>query len=165
MSEELQDTQLQDKASANEKKAREPKKNSIPMTDVKVITAGLPSYDKTSWHMVGHKNGVRLAITKTTGVSRIYFYANNDYSLIPDDPAIRVFNEADRKENNRGGVMAEINFEQGVDAAKQALTKLVAAVKSAPAPVEKPKAAPKVKKVKAEDGTTASVIETQTEDN
>ncbi len=163
MSEEQ--TQETTEQTANEKKAREPKKNSIPMADVKVITAGLPSYDKTSWHMVGHKNGVRLAITKTTGVSRIYFYANNDYGLIPDDPAIRVFNEADRKENNRGGVMAEVNFEQGVDAAKRALTKLVAAVKAAPAPIEKPKALPKVKKTKGLDLSPESDVRDVTEEN
>ncbi|MBV9125674.1 MAG: hypothetical protein JO112_20180 [Planctomycetes bacterium] len=130
----------------NEKKAREPKKNSIPSTEVKALVAGIPQYDKASFLVVGHKNGVRIALPKTTGVSRAYFYGNGDYTAIPEDEAITVFSEEERKQNRRGGIMAEVNFDLGVEAAKRALGKLVAVVKAAPAPKAKPKAEPKVKK-------------------
>lgn len=133
-------------AEATEKKNREPKKNSIPKTEIDVLVKDMPQYTKTSFLVVGHKNGVRLAIPLTTGVSRVYFYGNDDYSTIPDDEAIVVFDEANRKEHRRGGIMAEVDFEKGLDAARQALSKLVDAVKAAPKPAEKPKREPKAKK-------------------
>jgi hypothetical protein len=137
-------------------KKREPKKNSIPSDEIKALVKDLPSYTKTSFLVVGHKNGVRLAIPLTTGVSRVYFYANDDYSVIPDDEAIVVFDEADRKQHRRGGIMAEVDFEKGLEAARRALGKLVDAVKAAPAPAEKPKREPKPKKeAKAEEALPA----------
>lgn len=129
-----------------EKKAREPKKNSIPKSEIDTLVQGLPQYTKTSFLVVGHKNGVRLAIPLTSGVSRIYFYANDDYSLIPEDEAITVFDEADRKQHRRGGIMAEVDFEKGLEAARRALGKLVDAVKTAPTPAAKPAKVPKAKK-------------------
>lgn len=143
MSEEATET-------AAEKKSREPKKNSIPRTEIEALVKGLPSYTKTSFLVVGHKNGVRLAIPLTAGVSRVYFYGNDDYTTIPDDEAITVFDEANRKEHRRGGIMAEVDFEKGLEAARRALGKLVDAVKTAPVPEEKPKKEPKPKKAKAE---------------
>lgn len=128
------------------KKARKPKNNSIPASEVKALVAGLPQYDKTAFLVVGHKNGVRIALPKTVGVSRAFFYGNGDYKSIPEDEAITVFTEEERKQSRRGGVMAEVNFELGVEAARRALGKLVDAVKAAPAPAAKPKAEPKLKK-------------------
>ncbi len=141
---------------AAEKKAREPKKNSIPKTEIEALVQGLPQYTKTSFLVVGHKNGVRLAIPLTSGVSRVYFYGNDDYSTIPDDDAITVFDEANRKEHRRGGIMAEVDFEKGLEAARRALGKLVDAVKAAPTPAEKPKREPKPKKEKAAAEPTAT---------
>ncbi len=134
----------------DEKKAREPKKNSIPQEEIACLTAGIPQYEKTSFLVVGHKDGVRLALPKTSGVSRAYFYGNGDYSLIPDDEAITVHSEEVRKEQRKGGIMAEVNFELGLEAAKRALTKLVAVVRNAPAPADKALAKPKApRKAKA----------------
>ncbi len=142
------ETIVEPAADATDKK-REPKKNSIPSDEIRTLIEGLPQYTKTSFLVVGHKNGVRLAIPKTTGVSRTYFYANDDYSLIPEDEAITVFDEADRKEHRRGGIMAEVDYDKGLEAARRALSKLIDAVKAAPAPAEKPKREPKPKKEKA----------------
>jgi hypothetical protein len=136
-------------ATATEKKAREPKKNSIPFTEIETLVNGLPQYKKTSFLVVGHKSGVRLAIPLTAGVSRVYFYGNDDYTIIPSDDAITVFDEANRKEHRRGGIMAEVDFEKGLEAARAALTKLVDVVKAAPAPAPAPKKEPKPKKEKA----------------
>lgn len=127
-------------------KKREAKKNSIPADEIMTLVEGLPQYTKTSFLVVGYKNGVRLAIPKTTGVSRTYFYANDDYSLIPEDEAITVFDEADRKEHRRGGIMAEIDYDKGLEAARRALSKLIDVVKAAPTPEEKPKKEPRAKK-------------------
>lgn len=144
-------------AEADKTKAREPKKNSIPRDEIEKLVTGLPQYTKTSFLVVGHKSGTRLAIPLTTGVSRVYFYGNDDYSVIPDDEAITVFDEANRKEHRRGGIMAEVDFEKGLDAARRALGKLVDAVKASPAPAEKPKKAPKIKKeVKTEEELPAA---------
>lgn len=140
----------EDTTASTEKKAREPKKNSIPKTEIDSLVKGLPQYTKTSFLVVGQKNGVRLAIPLTAGVSRVYFYGNDDYSTIPDDEAITVYDEANRKQHRRGGIMAEVDFEKGLDAARRALGKLVEAVKTAPTPAPKPKREPKAKKEKAE---------------
>lgn len=129
------------------KKAREPKKNSIPTDVVEALTAGIPSYEKASFVVIGHKNGVRIALPKTNGVSRAYFYGNGDYSLVPKHDAITVFSEEERKEGHRGGIMAEVNFEKGIEAATEALGELVAVVRAAEAPA--PKGAAKAKEPKA----------------
>lgn len=129
-----------------EKRTREPKKNSIPSSEVKALVAGLPQYEKASFLMVGHKNGVRLALPKTAGVSRAFFYGNGDYKSVPEDEAITVFSEEQRKEGRKGGIMAEVNFELGLESARRALGKLVAAVRAAETPKAKPaKAPPKAK--------------------
>lgn len=141
------------------KKAREPKKNSIPMAEVTALVEGIPQYTKASFLVVGHKDGVRIAIPKTAGVARALFYAKGDYTLVPEDPAITVFTEEQRKEKRLGGIMAEVNFEAGVDAARAALTKLVAVVRAAETPtpkVVKPKA-PKKEKAVAPAKASASV--------
>lgn len=135
-----------DETTAPLKPAEVKKKHSIPGDEIKAMVEGIPQYTKTSFLVVGHKNGVRLAVPLTSGVSRIYFYANDDYSLIPSDDAITVFDEADRKQHRRGGIMAEIDFEKGVDAARVALGKLVDVVKAQPAPAEKPVKTPRPKK-------------------
>ncbi len=145
----MSDTETTTESTEAADKKREPKKNSIPADEIKTLIEGLPQYTKTSFLVVGHKNGVRLAIPKTSGVSRTYFYANDDYSIIPEDDAITVFDEADRKEHRRGGIMAEVDYDKGLEAARRALTKLIDVVKAAPAPAEKPKREPKPKKEKA----------------
>lgn len=131
---------------AAEKKAREPKKNSIPSTEVDKLIAGIPSYKKTSFLVVGHRDGIRIALPLTTGVSRAYFYGNGDYSLIPSHDAITVFTEEQRKEQRKGGIMAEIDFEKGLDQAREALTLLIEVVRAAPAPAPKAVAKPKAPK-------------------
>lgn len=135
-------------------KPREPKKNSIPRTEIEALVKDLPQYTKTSFLVVGHKNGVRLAIPLTAGVSRVYFYGNDDYTIIPADDAITVFDEANRKEHRRGGIMAELDFEKGLEAAKAALVKLIDVVRKAQAPAEKPKKEAKPKKEKVEKAAT-----------
>lgn len=144
-----------------QKKAREPKKNSIPADEVKALVEGIPSYTKASFLVVGHKNGVRIALPKTSGVSRAYFYAAGDYSKIPEDEAITVFDEATRKDGHKGGIMAEVNFDLGVDAARRALGKLVDVVKATPAPAAKPKPVPKAKKAEAAPATEEVPAESQ----
>lgn len=132
------------------KKQREPKKNSIPTDEVTALIEGIPSYKKTSFLVVGYKDGVRLAIPLTTGVSRVYFYGNNDYSLIPDHTAITQYTAEQRREQRRGGIMAEVDFEKGLDLAREAFALLVAVVKSAQAPqpkLAKPKLPKKEKAV------------------
>lgn len=141
-------------STAAEKKVREPKKNSIPSAEIKELVAGIPQYDKASFLVVGHKEGVRIALPRTNGVSRAYFYANGDYSIIPEDEAIRTFSAEERKEQRLGGIMAEVDFSLGVDAARQALGKLVAIVKAAPAPIPKPKREPKAKPPAPEEDAT-----------
>jgi hypothetical protein len=134
------------------KKAREPKKNSIPQATVTALVEGIPQYEKESFLVVGHKGGVRVALPLTTGVSRVYFYGNNDYSLIPQHEAITVFSEEQRKEGRKGGIMAEVDFGKGLDLALSALTALVEVVRNAKAPepkLAKPKAPKKPKKAAA----------------
>jgi len=149
-----QETNEETATEATEKKTREPKKNSIPPATVEALIKGLPTYEKASFLVVGHKGGVRIALPRTNGVSRAYFYGNGDYSLVPAHAAITVFTEEQRKEARRGGIMAEINFESGIESATEALTLLVAVVASAPAPapkgVKEPKAPRKAKAPKAE---------------
>jgi len=141
---------------ATVKKPRESKKNLLTSDVVNALTAGLPQYEKTSFLMVGHRNGVRLALPKTTSIGRVYFYADGDYSLIPNDDAIIVYTEEQRKELRKGGIMAEVNFDLGVEAALRAFTKLVNVVKASAAPVAKtvkPKAPKKEKALAAPKAT------------
>jgi len=126
----------QDATNATEesKKPRAPKKGSIPMEELVALEAGIPTWDRKSFHMVGPRDGVRLAVRKSAGISRAYFYAAGDYGLIPDHPAIRVYSPEERKEKKLGGVQAELSFEHGLDKAREALGLLVEAVRNAPAP-------------------------------
>jgi hypothetical protein len=133
----------EDTTQAAAKKTREPKKNSIPTEAVERMTQGLPGYEKASFVVIGHKNGVRIALPKTNGVSRAYFYGNGDYALVPAHDAITVFSEEERKAQHRGGIMAEVNFEKGIEAAASALEALVEAVRKAPTPPEKGASKPK----------------------
>jgi hypothetical protein len=126
-----------------ETKKRESKKNSIPMTEIESLIAGIPSYTKTSFLVVGHKGGVRIAMPKTTGVSRAYFYGNDDYALVPKHDAITVHSEEARKAGRKGGIMAEVDFSKSNEQAREALTLLVAAVRRAEAPAAKAVKAPK----------------------
>ncbi len=119
------------------------KKNSISSDEVERITAGIPRYEKASFLVIGHRGGVRIALPKTNGVGRAYFYGNGDYSLVPTHEAITVFSEEDRREHHRGGIMAEVNFSLGVELATDALARLVAIVAAAEAPAPKGAKAPK----------------------
>lgn len=166
MSEENTETTTE---TAAEKKAREPKKNSIPAEKVSELIEGIPQYDKTSFLVVGHKNGVRVALPKTNGVSRAYFYGNGDYAIVPSHPAVTTFTEEQRKERRLGGIMAEVNFEKGIEVATEGLAALVAVVRAAEAPAPKGVKAPKEpktpRKKKAADETTVDTsAETETDD-
>lgn len=136
-------TEKPEQAAEVVKKTREPKKNSIPAAEIKALTDGIPQYEKASFLVVGHKNGVRIALPRTGGVSRAYFYG--DYSIIPADDAIRVFSIEERKADRLGGITARVEFDKGADAARRAIGKLVEVVKAAPAPAPKPKREPKPK--------------------
>lgn len=144
---------------AAEKKPREPKKNSIPADEINALVAGITQYKKTSFLVVGHKDGVRIALPLTSGVSRAYFYGNGDYSLVPKHDAITVFTEEQRKEQRKGGIMAEVDFDKGLDQAREALKALIEVVRAAPEPaakaLAKPKA-PKKEKAKAPAQPTAT---------
>jgi hypothetical protein len=156
----------EDTTQAAAKKAREPKKNSIPTDVVAAMTAGIPSYEKASFMVIGHRNGVRIAIPKTNGVSRAYFYGNGDYSLVPSHDAITVFSEEERKEGHRGGIMAEVNFKLGIDAATEGLGALITAVRNASAPAPKGSAkAKEPKPVKKAKESKATVIDDVDEGN
>lgn len=143
-----------------EKKVREIRRSSIPTDVVEGLVADLPRYSKASFDVIGHRNGVRIAVPKTNGVSRVYFYGCDDYSLVPVHPAIRQFSVEDRKENNRGGIMAEIDFSGGSDVALEALRVLIDVVRAAPAPAPKgvkaPKAPRKAKTVEVVPDPTGS---------
>lgn len=130
------------------------RRNSIPRTEVDEMIAGIPQFEKKAFTMVGNEKarGVRLAIASTKNVSRVYFYADDDYQIIPELPGIVVFSKEDRKENHRGGVMAEIDFAVGADAARVALQALVDVVRSAPPKAPRPER--KVKAPKAETTET-----------
>ena len=115
------------------------KRTVISSEAVKVLIEGLPQYEKAAFLVVGHKNGVRLAIPKSqNGISRIYFYGNGDYSLIPKLPGIKEFSEDQRRELRKGGIMAEVSFDQGLAEGEVALAALVDVVRRAPAPTPKP---------------------------
>lgn len=126
------------KTETKARKAREPKKNSIPTAEIKAMTDGISEYSKAAFIVVGHKNGVRAVYPKTAGVSRFFFYGDNDYSLIPDHAAIKVLSEAERKEQHKGGIMAEVDFSQGLDLAREAIQLLIDVVRKAPAPAVAP---------------------------
>lgn len=123
------------------------KRNSIPRAEVDTLVAGIPQYEKTSFLMVGHRDGVRLAIPKTlTGVSRVYFYGNDDYTLVPELPGIQVFDKTARKDLRKGGIMAEVDFDVGLEVAVAALKALIEVVRAAPAPAPKAVKKPKLPK-------------------
>lgn len=147
----MSEEQGQEQEAAEAAKA---KRNSIPRDEIDALVAGLPRYEKTSFLVVGHRGGVRIAIPKTsTGVSRAYFYASGDYSLIPSLPAIKVADPDERKAQRKGGIMAEVDFTIGRDEALAALAALVEVVRSAPAPA--PKGLKKAKRPKEADQAPA----------
>ena len=122
------------------------KRVTVDSSTVKSLVEGIPQYDKASFTVVGHKGGVRLALPRTNGISRAYFYGNGDYSLVPEHPAISVFSAEKRKEHRLGGIMAEVNFDLGVDEATSALKALLDVVRAAPAPAPKALKSPKKEK-------------------
>lgn len=124
------------------KKPRGPKKGSIPRTELDALTGDIPTWDKASFHMVGPRDGIRLAVPRTRGISRAYFYGADDYRTIPDHPAIRVFQPDERRERKLGGIMAELDLSHGLELAREALGLLVQAVRSAPVDVGESPAEP-----------------------
>ena len=113
----------------DERKARKPKAGSISREDLVRLAAGIQTWDRKSFQMIGPKGGVLLAVPKSKGVSRAYFYAAGDYNLIPDHPAIRVYQPDERKERKMGGVMAELDFSHGTESALEGLELLLKAVR------------------------------------
>jgi hypothetical protein len=113
--------------------AEAPKRNVLSWTDVDALTAGIERYEKTSFWVIGHRGGTRLAVPKTTtGVSRAYFYGT--YEQVPALPGIRTFTPEERKQLHKGGIVAEVDFELGLEEATAALASLIEVVRVAPAP-------------------------------
>ena len=125
------------------------KKALISNEKVLELTAGIPAYDKASFRVVGHRNGVRLALRRSAnGVGCAYFYGMGDYSLVPSHSAITPFTAEQRKERRLGGIMAEVAFGQGVESATEALALLVEVVRKAEEPAPKAIKAPKAPRKK-----------------
>ena len=112
-----------------ERKPRKAKSGSIPREELDQLSDGIHTWDKKSFHMIGPKGGVLLAVPKSKGVSRAYFYAAGDYNLIPEHPAIKVYQPDERKERKLGGVMAELDFSQGLELAREGLGLLLESVR------------------------------------
>lgn len=110
------------------------KRNSIPFEAINSSITGIPQYNKASFLMVGYAGGVRLALPKTNGVSRAYFYGAGDYTLVPQHEAIVTFSKDERKAQHMGGIMARVDFDRGLEAATEALHLLIEVVRSAPPP-------------------------------
>ncbi len=111
------------------RRARKAKNGSIPRAELDALADGIPTWNKTAFHMVGPRDGVRIAVPNTQGILRAYLYAGGDYAIIPEHPAIRVFQPDERKERKLGGVQAELDFSLGLDNAREALGLLVEAVR------------------------------------
>lgn len=110
-----------------------PKRSTLPWSEVDAMAAGIERYEKASFWVIGHRGGTRLAIPKTTtGVSRAYFYGT--YEQVPVAPAIRTFTPEERKRLHRGGIVAEVDFDGGVEGATAAMAALIAVIRVAPAP-------------------------------
>lgn len=103
------------------------KKNSVSFADVMNMVDGLPSYEKKSFLLVGTKGSVRLAIPKGEKISRFYFYGDDDYSLVPQHPAVVQYTVEERKAKKLGGIMAEVLFTE--ESYSEALQLLVDAVR------------------------------------
>lgn len=123
-----------------------PKRNALPWADVLAMVDGIDRYEKTSFLVIGHRGGTRLAIPKTsTGVSRAYFYGT--YEQLPIHPAITAFSVADRKRLHRGGIIAEVNFELSIEEATAGLAALVGIVRGAAPPAPRGEKKPRPAKV------------------
>lgn len=144
---------------------KEPKarKNSLPREEVEAILEGIPSFDKKAFVIRGleQARGVRLAVASTKNVGRVYFYGDDDYSTLDGVAGVLVYDRDDRRENRRGGVMAEIDFSLGADSARAALVALAGVVRSAPAKAPRPERKPKA--AKADAGTTVDIPPTATD--
>ncbi len=121
--------------------------------EVDAAIDGIMQYKKTSFLVVGHKGGTRLAIPLTKDVGRVYYYGD-DYAALPKHEAITVFTVEERKARRLGGIMAEVDFSRGHDLALEAFTALTQVVRAAKEPVPrsvkvKTPRAPKPVKVKA----------------
>jgi len=132
--------------------AARPKRRSLAWTDVDAITEGLPRHPKSSFLIVGHRSGVRLAIPRTvSGVSRAYFYG--PYELVPPVEGIVVHTPEARKSGRKGGIVAEVDFELDPDVARGALCALIEVVRAAPPPPPRGTRQPKAPKRAKPDPT------------
>lgn len=125
-----EENQTNENDGADDKKVREPRKNTLPYDEVVSMGDGLPTHTKKSWLVIGPQKGIRLTVPTTAGVGRAFFYGDDDYDLIPDDPAITIYSHEERKERKLGGIMARVEFDQGLDAAKRAIGKLIEVVRA-----------------------------------
>lgn len=120
-------------------------KASVMSADVAPLVDGIESFDKSAFRVYGQQRGVRLALPLTQKISRTFFYGEP----VPEHPAIVKYTEQERKDQRLGGITARVDFDQGPAAAIEAIGLLAEAVRKAPAPEAKPKAASKKAKTDA----------------
>lgn len=130
----------------SEKKKRTSTKAAVLAVDISSSLEGLPSYEKASFRVYGHKSGVRLALPVTQKIGRAYFYGGD---ITVDHQAVVSFTAEERKERRLGGVTAEVDFTKGADLAREAIELLAEHVRKYE-PVAKPEKKVRVPKVKVE---------------
>lgn len=137
---------------------------SSDQVDALITESGLPVTSKSAFKMVGHPNGVRLAVAKSKRVSRVFVYHAQ-----PTHPGVIHRDEEYRKEMRYGAIQAEIDFTQPEEVVLDAIRACLKAVASAPAPSSeaaaeaKPKAERKPRAKKAAppaEETTEAPVET-----
>jgi len=140
-----------------------PKRNALTWAEVDGMTAGIGRYEKTSFWVIGHRGGTRLAVPKTvTGVSRAYFYG--PYESIPAVPGVITHMPEARKDARRGGIVAEVDFGLGLDVARGAFAALVDAVRAAPPPAPRGEKRPrKPKEPKGSREPKAAAVEPESD--
>lgn len=119
--------------------------------DPKVIenlSADLVRSEKTSFFRVGPKGGTSAVYPKSESVSRFYFYGPEE--SVPSHPAITLYTKEERKSMKLGGIVAEVDFDRGLESATEAVALLLQVVRTAPAPLPKEKKV-RPKKEKSDD--------------
>lgn len=128
---------------------KKPPRGSIPKETVEAIIAGIPSFPKRAFLMVGHAQdrGTRLAVALTKKVGRVYFYG--EYDQLPGAdvgtsfPGIRVYTEEERKAERLGGVIAAVDFSASPEDYLAAFRHLVDVVRTSEPPPARPARQPK----------------------
>ena len=134
---------VEKKAKKAKKVSDKPSKSAVLFADISSVLEGLPSYEKASFRVYGHKGGVRFAIPVTQKISRVYFYG--DPSETFDHPAVVSFTEEERKARKLGGVTAEVDFTKSAEESRSAIELFASKVRGANPPERKVRP-PKVEK-------------------